>query len=87
MPLWPVPTYAELMGDRDLIYVELLNEGVSGWRPVDCEPLGDGRYRLLTPPDYDPETETWAFMPGSVVRREERQLSGGTFFVAIADGS
>lgn len=69
----------------ETIYVELLDEGVDVWRPVDAEPLGDGRYRLLPPSDYDPEIETWAFLPGTVVRREARRLSEGTVLVAVED--
>jgi hypothetical protein len=57
------------------IYVELLDEGVDVWRPVEAEPLGDDRYRLLAKPDYDPELEAWAFLPGSVVGCRPRRLT------------
>jgi hypothetical protein len=70
----------------ETIYVELLEEGVDVWRPVEAQVLGDGRYRLLAPPDYDSETETWAFLPGTVVRCEARRLSDGIVFVAVAGG-
>lgn len=46
----------------------LLNEGVECWRPTLAEDLGEGRYRVLATENYDPEYETWAFPPGSVVR-------------------
>ena len=69
----------------ETIYVELLDEGVDVWRPVDAEPLGDGRYRLLGAPDYDPEIETWVFPPGTVVQCEARYLSGGPALVAVED--
>jgi hypothetical protein len=67
----------------ETIHVELLEEGVDVWRPVDAEPLDDGRYRLLAPADYDPDVETWAFLPGTTVRGEARRLSGGTVLVAV----
>jgi len=69
----------------ETIYVELLDEGVDVWRPVDAGPLGEGRYQLLAPADYDPETETWALLPGTVVRREVRRLGGGPVFIAVED--
>lgn len=67
------------------IYVALLDEGVDVWRPVDAETLGGGRYRLIAPPDYDPEVETWAIAPGSVVRCEPRALTGEVLQVAVED--
>jgi len=63
----------------------LLDEGVDVWRPVDAEPLGDGRFRLIAPLNYDPEIETWAFLPGVVVRRLQRNLSEGPALVAVEE--
>jgi hypothetical protein len=60
---------------KETIYVELLDEGVNVWRPVEAERREDGLYRILSrPPD---ETETWKFPQGSVVRCEEMTFSGG----------
>jgi hypothetical protein len=70
----------------ETIYVELLDEGVDVWRPVAAEPLGEDRYRLVAPADYDPETKKWAFLPGTVVRRKARRLSDGLVFVATENG-
>ena len=67
----------------ETVYVELLDEGVAVWRPVEAEPLGDGLYRLLAPQDYDPEVEVWAFVPGTVVRCAELILSEGPEIVAV----
>lgn len=69
----------------ETIYVALIDEGVDVWRPVEAEPLGDDRYRLVSPPDFDPDTETWAFPPGSVVLCEERALSDGPALVAVQE--
>jgi hypothetical protein len=62
----------------ETVYVQLLDEGVDVWRPVEAEPLGGDRYRLLATPDYDPEFERWAFLPGSIVRCKPRRLTEGT---------
>ena len=51
----------------ETIYIELLDEGVPTWRPAEAEVLGDGRYRIIRPDDYDPEVEAWKFIPGTVV--------------------
>jgi hypothetical protein len=64
--------------------VKLLDESTDGWRPVPAEDLGLGRYRLLPTDDYDPEDETWEFLPGTVAICEPRQLSGGIHLVAVA---
>jgi hypothetical protein len=67
----------------ETVYVPLLNEGVEVWRPVEAEPLGDGLFRLIAPRGYDPEIETWAFLPGAVVRCLQRNLSEGPALVAV----
>ena len=65
------------------MYVELLGEGTPTWRPTSAESLGQGRYRLLPTDNYDPEDETWQFLPGTVVTCEKRRLSGGVCLVAV----
>lgn len=50
------------------VYVPLLDEGTPTLRGTQAVPLGDNLYRILATPDYDPEDETWEFLPGSVVR-------------------
>jgi hypothetical protein len=72
-----------LVGVTDVIYMQLLDEGVDVWRPVSAVDIGDGRFRLLPTPDYDPEIETWEFLPGSIVAVESRRLSGGVVPVAV----
>jgi hypothetical protein len=60
------------------VYVELLDEGVDVWRPV--EAVEDGESFLL--PTTAPAGERWRFAPGSRVRCELRQLYGGQTLVA-----
>jgi hypothetical protein len=52
-------------------------------RPTSAESLGHGRYRLLPTDDYDPEDEEWQILPGTVVICELRDLSAGTYLVAV----
>lgn len=53
-----------------IIHVRLLDEEVETAKRAPAELLNDGLYRILTPSDYDPEDETWQFIPGDVVRCE-----------------
>ena len=50
------------------VYVVLLEEGTDTIRPTQAVDLGNGTYRLLPTPNYDPEDEIWEFPPGTVVR-------------------
>lgn len=50
------------------IYVPLCDEGTPTVRGTQAVPLGDNLYKILPTPNYDPEDETWEFLPGSVVR-------------------
>jgi len=50
------------------VYVPLLDEGTPTIRGTQAIPLGGDLYRILPTPDYDPEDETWEFLPNSVVR-------------------
>jgi hypothetical protein len=63
----------------ETIYVPLLGENVDVWRPVDAEREGDF-YRIT---GSVPEAEEWAFHPGSLVRCEQRELSGGPALIAV----
>ena len=60
------------------VYIELLEEGTDTIRPTRAVTLGERRYALLPTPGYDPENETWAFLPGAVVKAEEKRLEDGT---------
>ena len=56
------------------IYMLLLNEGVDVWRPVEATPMSQDTFRV----DAEmPESEEWAFPPGTVVRCELKSFSGG----------
>jgi hypothetical protein len=53
----------------ETVYVELRDEGVDVWRPVEAQRETGSVLRL---PSVAPEGEQWAFPPGSRVRCERR---------------
>jgi hypothetical protein len=61
------------------VYVELVDEGVNVWRPVEAVEDGDGFVLPMSAPDG----ERWRFPPGSRVRCELRELSDGEALVAV----
>ena len=65
------------------VFVRLLDEGTAVYRPVRARPAGDGAYQLDRPIDYDPDNETWEFLPGSIVACESQHLNGETVPVAV----
>jgi hypothetical protein len=58
------------------IYIYLQDEGVDCWRPTFAIPLGNERY--LIEEQVIPEDEKWQFLPGQIVRCEQRIFSGGS---------
>ncbi len=67
------------------VYVPLLEEGTPTSRGTQAVDLGNGHYRLLSTSNYDPEDEIWKFLPGSVVRCEERMFEGKVYLIAVAN--
>lgn len=65
------------------IYVALLEEGTDVWRPVQALPVGDDKFVLIRPNDYDEEDETWQFLPGAIVRGENRTRGGESLMCAV----
>ena len=64
------------------IYVYILDEGTTVWRPVDATRVQENIYQINRE-NAIPVTETWQFMPGDIVRCEETELSEGKCLVAI----
>lgn len=62
------------------IYVQLLDEGVDVWAPVEAEVLGEDLFRL---PEEAPAKEDWQFAPGSLVVGEPQSLSTGVVPCAV----
>lgn len=62
------------MADTQTIYVELLDEGVAVYRPVEATLDLDGAFRL---PATAPVDEHWRFEPGSRVVCEREDIGDG----------
>jgi hypothetical protein len=58
---------ADQGSNTETIYIPLLNEGVPVVRPTQGRPQGNRDYLVLETSDYDAESETWEFPPGTVV--------------------
>ena len=65
------------------VYVALLGEGTDVWRPVEAIEIGANRFALLRPHDYDESSESWQYLPGTVVRCEEQEKDGEHLLVAV----
>jgi len=65
---------SEARTELETIYVELLNEGTKCWRPVLANPLGKGRYRIMSKPEED---ERWAFTTDDVVACKNHVFQDG----------
>jgi hypothetical protein len=63
------------------IYVALLAEGTSVWRPVKATAVSGDLYKIDSA--KQPRDEVWEFGPGATVRCEKRNLSGEPALVAI----
>lgn len=59
----------------ELIYVELLDEGSTCWRPVQAGVRIDGSYELR---GFVQDGERWAFQPGDIVLCRWHTFSDGT---------
>ena len=68
--------------ERTKIFVRLLGEGTEVSRPTEALVLGDGLFKILPIPNYDPEDEVWEFPPGSVVRCKTLRDHSGEYLLA-----
>lgn len=76
-------TDSSISGGR-VVFVRLLGEGTTVYRPVDAVSVAPSLFRLESRADYDPEDEEWEYPPGSVVVCERRELQGAHVLVAVA---
>ena len=60
----------------ETIYISLLDEGTSTWRPVEALKLGEGIFVISTDTE-EPEDEEWEFKPGTKVKCKKHTFSGG----------
>jgi hypothetical protein len=59
--------------DRRTIYIEMLEEGTTCWRPVEAEYLGNELCRIT---GVAPNDEVWAFSVGDVVKCKMKTFQG-----------
>lgn len=79
----PTANYGQYRnGMATSIYVALLAEGTTCWRPVKAVQVGEGVYQILEQPM--PDDELWEFHPGEVVRCELHGFSEGQGLRAYA---
>ena len=65
------------------VYIDLLEEGTDTIRPTKAIVLGNGHFKLLPTPKYDPIDEIWEFFPGSIVKvRYAKDDSGEDLLIA-----
>jgi hypothetical protein len=57
------------------VFVALLDEGTSVWRPVNSRNAGGNNFEIL---GTMPNDETWQFAPGAIVRCEPHLFADGT---------
>lgn len=72
------------MTDTVEIHIRLLDEGTECSRPTRALDLGNGLFKVLPTPNYDPADEVWEFPPDSIVRSKVRQSGGKEFLLAVA---
>lgn len=78
---------SEAMGSStsgiETVYVRLLDEGTTVYRPAAARMVSNSTAELLKPNDYDDAVEAWEFAPGTAVVVEERELQGEIVRVAV----
>jgi len=52
----------------ELISIEIFNEGVETWIPVQAARLDDGNFLITQQHDFNPPSEDWEFEPGDIVK-------------------
>lgn len=65
------------------IYIPLKNEDVEVFRPTDAMAFGDGYFKVLPTPYYDPTDEEWQFVPETIVKGEWRKNGSDEYLYAI----
>jgi hypothetical protein len=68
------------------IYIPLLDEDVECSRPTMGVPLGEDIFRVLPTNPYNINSETWKFLPDSIVRCAKKiDWQGNLIIVAIEE--
>jgi hypothetical protein len=72
------------MDNQVTILVQLMNEGTTVFRPTTAEKVGQGLFKLLPTPGYDPNNEEWEFLPGSIVLGQIQVRDNEEILVAVS---
>ena len=71
------------MSEQTIVYVDLPEEEVPTFYKTPAEPLGNERYKLFPPHNYNPEDTVMQFLPGSIVRCELKNNGVKEILVAV----
>lgn len=71
------------MNDVTKIYVRLLEEGTTVYRPAAARRVSKNEYEIILDSQYSADDEIWEFPPGSLVVCELRTLDGDEVLVAV----
>ena len=63
------------------LYVELLDEGTTVYRPAKAYRLNE-KFLVLSNENHAPETELWSVLPGTLITVEQKQTANGSIEVA-----
>jgi len=63
------------------IYINLPEDEAA--RPTQAIAMGNNIFKVLATADYDPEDEVWQFVPGTLVRCQERNYRGMKYLLAV----
>ena len=71
-------TFAAIHPNPNVIRIEMgtTEEDVFGLRDAFAEKLEDGSYKVIASPHYNPDEHFWEFLPGTIVRIEEKIYPG-----------
>lgn len=72
------------MAETVEIYIRLVDEGTECSRPTQALDLGNGLFKVLPTPNYNPADEALEFPPGSIVRSAIRLSEGKESLLAVA---
>jgi len=67
------------------VFVRLMDEGITTFRPTEALIVGENEYKLLPSKNYDPSDEVWEFFPGTIVNCKKIQIEGVFRLIAIKE--
>lgn len=65
------------------IYIKLLEEGTTVYRPVPAIEISRDIYKILGHDNYEEDDELWEFKPGTLVFVERKINEDGEILVAV----